>query len=126
MASHIFRCDPEVYSGLSLAQLTSRQGRVKNMLQDALVLPYQLHGVTYMIRTRLLDPSDDRKYFSPAGDMFCGGKPIFFLHDVLNEPNSVILTEGEIKALLATQHGEREISVYPLLHSPESAFSKLR
>jgi hypothetical protein len=46
---------------------------------------------------------DDPKYLSPQGPLYAGAEPSFYLHHILEGASAVILTEGEIKALVAHQ-----------------------
>lgn len=106
MAAAIYRSDRAAYDGLGLGGLTSRQGRPKSLLRDALTFPYAAGSTVAMLRVRKLNPQPERpKYLAPAGvAYYAGGAPTLYLGDVLAQSNAVILTEGEIKALLAWQH----------------------
>jgi len=104
MASAIYHQDKAIYTRLRLSGLTAPQGLPKQLLRDAITLPYVVGGQVRMLRTRKLEPSSGPKYCSPAGvPYFAGGAPIFFGHDLLAQATTLILTEGELKALAVSQ-----------------------
>jgi hypothetical protein len=74
----------------------------------------------------------EAKYLSPAGPLYAGAEPTFYLHHVLPESEAVILTEGELKALAAHQEWRRGRSPLPcvatsgILYLPPALLAALR
>jgi hypothetical protein len=116
----LWRRDPEHARTLGLTGLTAAQGRPKQLLRGSITLPYRANGVSRMLRTRKLQPAAGQPaYFSPAGvGLYAGGAPCFFLHDVLAQTDTVILTEGEFKALACWQAWRAGALSMPAIATP--------
>lgn len=101
--------DRDAYDGARLGGLIAPQGQPKSLLRGAITIPYWHGGVCTLLRTRQL--GDGRKgatYRSPGGvALYAGGAPTLYGADLLTDPEvrTVLLTEGEFKALLPAQHG---------------------
>lgn len=85
------------------AGLLNKFGDFQSVLKNVITIPYIYRGQVVMLRARSLNDCSSAKYLSPAGPLFAGGKPFFYLHDVLNELRArgtlqIALTEGEFKA----------------------------
>ncbi len=100
----LWKQDRDAYEGARLGGLLGPQAKPKSVLRGVVTFPYRRSGIVAMLRSRKLDPGTGPKYLSPAGvPLYAGGDPCFFLHDELAATNKVIMTEGEIKGLVATQ-----------------------
>jgi hypothetical protein len=103
--------------------LMRNQGRPNKVLKNTVILPY-MNGQVRMIRGRALSGASKAKYLAPSGvAYYAGGKPIFFLHDVLDELRAmnrmkVILTEGELKALAPYQAWQNNQLSMPGIGTP--------
>lgn len=85
------------------AGLATKAGEA--FLGDRIAFPYLVsnNGVTD-IRGRAIDPNDELKYKSPFGDVYARGADYPYNYQLSDAPR-LIITEGEIKADLATQSG---------------------
>lgn len=101
----LFYSDRRAYdAALLVAGLRRPQGIPRPVLRRTITIPYKLNGTVTLLRGRVLKPRPgDAKYLSPAGPLYAGARPIFYLHHVLADTPAVILTEGELKALAAHQ-----------------------
>lgn len=98
--------DRDAYDGARLGGLFGPQARPKSVLRGTITIPYFAGGVCTLLRGRRLGEHKGAKYLSPAGvSLYAGGTPTLYLHDELASANTVLLTEGEFKALLPHQHG---------------------
>jgi hypothetical protein len=98
------------------AGLVNKFGYLRSVLKNVITIPYIVGGEIVMLRARSLNDNSSAKYLSPTGPLFAGGKPFFYLHDVLNELRArgilqVALTEGEFKA--AAMHGAWQAGILP-------------
>lgn len=105
----LFHRDPDAHAGAILGGLLGPQGRPKWPLRDSITIPYWHRGVCTMLRMRKLTVKEGgRRYFSPSGvELYAGGRPTLYGADLLDnaEIKEVLLDEGELKVLLAQQHG---------------------
>lgn len=111
----LFYHDRRAYDAAFLcAGLRRQQGIPRPILRRAITIPYRVNGVVKLLRGRVLKPRPrDAKYLSPAGPLYAGARPVFYLHHVLEGASSVILTEGELKALAAHQEWRAGRSPFP-------------
>lgn len=84
--------------------LYNKDNGIYLQFEDTITFPYIYKGTVYDIRARVMD---DRlpKYTSPHGSRFYRGADYPFNMDDAVYPH--LLTEGEIKAIIATQFGYR-------------------
>lgn len=101
----LFYHDRRAYdAALLCAGLRRRQGVPRPILRKTITIPYRVDGAVVLLRGRMLNPRpNDPKYLSPAGPLYAGARPSFYLHHALKDAPAVILTEGELKALAAHQ-----------------------
>jgi DNA primase len=101
----LFYTDQRAYDAAMLcAGLRRQQGIPRPILRKTITIPYRVNGTVVLLRGRVLNPRpSEAKYLSPAGPLYAGAKPTFYLHHVLENAPAVILTEGELKALAAHQ-----------------------
>lgn len=101
----LFYHDRRAYdAALLCAGLRQSQGRPRPILRKTITIPYWTGETATLLRGRVLNPQpNDAKYLSPSGPLYAGARPTFYLHDALKNASSVILTEGELKALAAHQ-----------------------
>lgn len=113
--TELFYSDRRAYDAAFLcAGLRRPQGIPRPILRKTITIPYRVDGVVMLLRGRMLKPRpSDPKYLSPAGPLYAGAKPIFYLHHVLKDAPAVILTEGELKALAAHQEWRAGRSPFP-------------
>jgi hypothetical protein len=84
-----------------------------------ITIPYMAGGKCVLLRSRRLNPEvGQAKYLSPSGPLYAGGQPQFYLHDSLRGASSVILTEGEFKALAAHQEWRAGRLSLPTIATP--------
>ncbi len=116
----LFHFDRDIYDGAIAGGILGKQGRPLSMMHAAITIPYLHAGSCTMLRTRRLDPNAPTKYMSPTGvELYAGGRPTFYLHDVLADPKvtHVIVTEGEFKAALAWQAWQdKQLSMPAVAH----------
>jgi hypothetical protein len=98
--------DRDIYDAARLGGLLGPQARPKSVLRGTITLPYYSNHRCVMLRSRRLTAGDGPKYLSPAGvALYAGGTPTLYLADQLSDTHTtVVLTEGEFKALLPWQH----------------------
>lgn len=78
-------------------------------LAERITIPYIAEGTIVDIRGR----GDDKvRYKSLAGSYKGRGATCFFNHDIIQTENTLFITEGEFKAMVAIQHG------YPFIATP--------
>lgn len=101
----LFYTDRVTYDGALTAGLRKRQGVPRPVMKYTITIPYWRGDTCVLLRGRKLAPrAGEPKYLSPAGPLYAGGAPSFYLHHVLeSNAQSIILTEGELKALVAHQ-----------------------
>lgn len=101
----LFYVDRRAYdAALLCAGLRRPQAIPRPILRRTITIPYRMGDTVTLLRGRVLKPRpDDAKYLSPAGPLYAGARPSFYLHHVLEGQPAVILTEGELKALAAHQ-----------------------
>jgi Zn ribbon nucleic-acid-binding protein len=123
LGSAIFKQDVDAYDGMQLGGLTGPQGKPKNLLRGTITIPYTAGATCTTLRTRKLNPGTEPKYLSPAGvDLYTGATPTFFLHDVLEQTDAIILTEGEFKALAAWQAWQEGVLSLPAIAQPSVGY----
>lgn len=104
MFTDLFYHRKEAYEGTMIGGLRKRQGIPRPVCKYTITIPYWHGDTCILLRGRKLAPKrGEPKYLSPAGPIYAGGSPRFYLHHVLKDQVSVILTEGELKALVAHQ-----------------------
>jgi hypothetical protein len=92
------------YDGAMTGGLRKRQGIPFPVLSGTITIPYMDGETCVLLRGRKLYPRPgDSKYYSPKGPLYAGDRPRFYGHALLDGAASVILTEGELKALAAQQ-----------------------
>jgi len=95
----------------------------RGVLRGCVTLPYYANGRCVWLRGRKLAPRPgEPRYFAPAGPAFAGGAPRFYLHDLLHDHAELLLTEGELKCLLAHQEWRAGRSLHPCIAVPGAAF----
>jgi len=88
-------------------------------LADRLVIPYLFNNEVTDLRGRIIETigikykENTPKYISLEGSYNLRGANYFFNHDIINESDTVIITEGEFKAIVAYQHG------FPIVATPD-------
>jgi DNA primase len=92
-----------------------REGHV--ILSDRLVIPYIFNGEITDLRGRIVEPfthykENTPKYLSLEGSYAARGANYFFNHDIIDKSDTVIITEGEFKAIVAAQYG------FPIVATP--------
>jgi len=98
-------------------------GAPRQILKDAITIPYGVGGACVLIRSRKLRPrAGEPKYLSPAGPMYATGTPRLYLADDMAGADAVIVTEGEFKALIARQEWRAGRSPYPCGATPGAAY----
>lgn len=77
----------------------------KAFLAHRITFPYITHGkIVTDIRARAIDPDEELRYKSPFGGVYYRGA-IYPYNYSMEQDQPVLLTEGEIKALIAQQYG---------------------
>lgn len=130
----LFYSDRRAYdAALLCAGLRRAQGIPRPILRRTITIPYFMGDVVTLLRGRVLNPRPgDAKYLSPAGPLYAGGRPSFYLHHVLDGQDAVILTEGELKALAAHQEWRAGRSPLPcvatsgVMYLPPACIEALR
>jgi len=79
-------------------------------LTNRITIPYLVAGEATDLRGRVLDTAYHYKdntptYTSLSGSHMSRGATFLFNHDIINNSDRVIITEGEFKAIVAHQHG---------------------
>ena len=119
----LYKQNRAAYTGARLGGLLGPQGKPKNMLRGAITLPYWRADECRMVRTRMLDPGTSPKYQAPAGvGYYAGGEPCFYLDDVIDQVDALILTEGEFKALAVWQAWRAKQLSVPAVAQPGIGF----
>jgi len=78
----------------------------KAVLGNRIVFPYlSVSGAVIDIRGRSLDDTEEKKYKSPIGSTLFRGANLPYNYAVTEQAKKVIITEGEIKAGIATKYG---------------------
>lgn len=104
MFTELFYRHRDAYDGALTGGLRKRQGVPRPVCKYTITIPYFQGDTCVLLRGRKLAPKrGEPKYLSPAGPLYAGDAPRFYLHHVLRDAPAVILTEGEIKALVAHQ-----------------------
>ncbi len=82
-------------------------------LTNRITIPYIAGGETTDLRGRLLGKKEDTPtYVSLSGNHASRGATYLFNHDVISKSDTVIITEGEFKAIVGYQHG------FPMVATP--------
>lgn len=87
------------------------------VLSNRVVIPYIVGDEVTDLRGRVLDSVFKYKdgtptYISLVGNHVSRGATYLFNHDIIEKEDTIIITEGEFKALLAIQHG------FPVVATP--------
>lgn len=110
----LFYQDKRAYEGAMIGGLRKGQGIPRPVCRTTITIPYFQGDTCVLLRGRKLHPKrDEPKYLSPQGPLYAGAAPAFYLHHVLEGASAVILTEGELKALVAHQEWRAGRSPYP-------------
>lgn len=94
---------PAHITGTRIAQHAGIESYGKNILANRIIFPYWQNNQVIELRGRTLDPAEELRYKNPFGDPYYRGADIFY-HQY-NEDRNHILTEGEIKTLVAERYG---------------------
>jgi transposase len=130
MSSWLWRTDEEAYHAAALGGITARQGRLLNLARNSILFPYVAlvdaesgQTETRMLRFRSMQ---GRGYRSPAGvAMFAGGTPCLFNGHSISQDGTVLLTEGELKALAAQQAGIPAVAQPGIGYLPDGMIAQL-
>jgi len=103
-ADSIWATDREGYEGARIGGLLGPLGRPKSVLRECITIPYWHNEKCTLIRGRSFDGTG-AKYRSPSGvELYAGGSPTLYLSNTLDDSTqTIILTEGEFKALAVWQ-----------------------
>ena len=87
------------------------------ILSNRTVIPYTYKDEVVDLRGRILDSIFSYKehtptYLSLSGSHEARGASFLFNHDIIDKENTVIITEGEFKAIVAVQYG------FPVVATP--------
>lgn len=112
-------CGTDFYDEYS-SNLAEDSGVIYNnypILSNRVVIPYLYQDEVVNLRGRVLDSVFSYKkntptYLSLSGSQEARGANFLFNHSIINKENTIIVTEGEFKALLAIQHG------FPVVATP--------
>lgn len=133
MFTDLFYTDRAAYDGAMTGGLRKRQGIPRPVLKYTITIPYFDGATCVLLRGRKLSPRPgEPKYLSPAGPLYAGAPPHFYLHHVLQDAPAVILTEGELKALAAHQEWRAGRSQLPcvatsgIMYLPPTLIDALR
>lgn len=108
----LYRSDHAIPAGV-----TRRDGTA--FLADRVIFPYIVNGTVTDLRGRALDKTSEPRYLSPYGGAFYRGADYPFLW----KESSVVITEGEFKALAIQRAGFDAIGVPGILSiRPKSRF----
>jgi len=125
--------DRTAYEGARLGGVLGPQARPKSILRGTITIPYWRKGLCTLIRGRRFESSDGAKYLSPAGvELYAGGEPQLYLAQTMdtmnraNESATVLLTEGEFKALLAHQSNIYAVAQPGVGYLPDSFIESLQ
>lgn len=91
-----------------LGGLLGPQGRPKSVLRGTITIPYWYGGRCTLLRGRQLITSPEKKlrYLSPGGvPLYAGSAPTLYMADEIAAASTILLCEGEFKALAARQAG---------------------
>ncbi len=100
----LFYHDRRAYDAAMSAGLSKHQGVPRKVLDRAITIPYFVDDTCVLLRSRALHPQPGQpKYISPAGPLYAGGTPFWYGHRHIAAASSIIVTEGEFKALVAWQ-----------------------
>jgi ribosomal protein S27AE len=125
----VFGADRAAYDGARIGGLLGPQSRTKGVLRGTITIPYISGNTCTLIRGRKLNADDGAKYLSPAGiSLYAGGTPTLYLEPLLDdtENKTIILTEGEFKALLAWQYGFPAVAQPGIGYLPKSYIERLK
>lgn len=114
MFTDMFYRQRAAYDGAITGGLRKRQAVPRPVCKHTITIPYWHSDTCVLLRGRkLVVKGSEPKYLSPAGPLYAGAPPRFYLHHVLDGANAVILTEGELKALAAHQEWRAGRSLLP-------------
>jgi len=87
------------------------------ILSNRIVIPYTYQGEVVDLRGRILDSvfaykKNTPTYISLSGNHEARGANFLFNHDIIEKEGTIIITEGEFKALVAIQYG------FPVVATP--------
>lgn len=103
-----------------LSSIAEDSGIIYNnypILSNRIVIPYTYHDSIVNLRGRIVDvlfayKKNTPTYVSLSGSHKARGANFLFNHDIIEKENSIIITEGEFKAILASQYG------FPVVATP--------
>lgn len=105
----------------SIAELAGIAVQKRPFLADRIVFPYFRAGLVYDLRGRSLR-NEERKYLSPRHSSSLRGATIAYNADVLEQKHdTVVVTEGEIKAIASCQAGIQAVA-FPGIRSYRDLF----
>lgn len=112
--TRLFYQDRRAYDGAMDGGLRRRQGIPTPVCKYTITIPYMENDTSVLLRGRkLVTRGKEPKYLSPRGPLYAGAEPHLYLHTTMRDQRSVILTEGELKALAAYQEWQAGRSPYP-------------
>lgn len=87
------------------------------ILSNRVVIPYMYKGEIVDLRGRILESvftyrKDTPTYISLSGSHEARGANFLFNHDIIDKEKTIIITEGEFKAIVAIQYG------FPVVATP--------
>lgn len=126
-----------VYDMCLLGGLRRSGSTPRQVLKYAITIPYYHNlpalpaavpagrqgGACVLLRSRKLRPrAGEPKYLSPSGPMYATGTPRLYLADDMAGADGVIVTEGEIKAMVARQEWRAGRSYFPCVATPGASY----
>ena len=110
----------EEYGAAQRGGLLGPQGRPKGVLRGTITLPYWHQGRCTLVRGRQFSGEGKTRYLSPAGvALYAGSAPTLYLSDDIQSASTILLCEGEFKALAARQAGVPAVAQPGVGYLPE-------
>jgi len=120
-ARELYDQDQAAYEAGSYTGLYIAGAKLGPFLRGVVTIPYHDGTHTTLIRTRALDDKASVKYRSPNRrelGLYAGATPSLYGQDVLTQVDTVLLTEGEFKALAVTQAWRAGTLTMPAVAQP--------
>lgn len=123
VGDYLYHRDRESLEGAQLGGLLGPQGRPKGVLRGTITIPYWQGERCVLLRGR---PMEGGRYLSPSGvPLYASGVPALYLSDSIASASTVLLCEGEFKALAAHQHGIPAVAQPGVGYLPDSFIQSL-